>query len=428
MREARVVTMFSLVLAGEAIFGLPFAVARYFGPTFKNVFAVDDLQLGILFFYYGIVAMSAYLLGGPLADRFSARKLMSFALCSTGVFGFQMATIPSFGTMKVLFAIWGLTTILPFWAALIRATREWGGVEQQGRAFGLLDGGRGLLAACLATVAYFVFRFYPIEQDRDALRAVIYMYTFVSIGAGVFVWFFVPDSETAKQGSAQRDGQTLRRITAVLKIPAIWLVTIVIISAYCAFKGTDFFSRYAADVYGLSPTGAAALATVSTWIRPVAAIAAGFLADRFSSSSRVIVWCFAMLVGIFALFALTTPSASLATVGILWANVTISCIAVFALRGIYFALLEETAVPKEFTGTAVGVVSFLGYTPDMFVGVVGGWLIHDDQFGFVVGYQLFFWLLAAMSVLGALAAIGVLRNPSRNADNTKATKIVEPAS
>ena len=29
MRGSRIMTMFSLVLAGEAIFGLPFAVARY---------------------------------------------------------------------------------------------------------------------------------------------------------------------------------------------------------------------------------------------------------------------------------------------------------------------------------------------------------------------------------------------------------------
>ena len=44
----------------------------------------------------------------------------------------------------------GVTTILFFWAALIRATRDWGGNNAQGRAFGLLDGGRGLLAALLA--------------------------------------------------------------------------------------------------------------------------------------------------------------------------------------------------------------------------------------------------------------------------------------
>ncbi|MEO2012372.1 MAG: MFS transporter [Pirellulaceae bacterium] len=421
MRGSRILTMFSLVLAGEAIFGLPFAVSRYFGETFKKEFKVDDLELGWLFFNYGIVAMFAYLFGGPLADRFSARKLLSFALCSTGVFGFYMAALPDYATMKILYAIWGVTTILPFWAALIRATREWGGTEQQGKAFGILDGGRGLLAASIATVAWCVFRFYP-GADRDALCAVIYMYTFVSLGAGVFVWFFVPDSEAAtKPAAVERDGETWRRVIVVWQMPSIWLVAIVIICAYCAFKGTDFFSRYAVVAYYGSddPEGvvkAAFVMTISTWIRPVAAIAAGWLADRFFSASRVILWCFAMLICVFASFALTTPSASLATIGILWANVTISCIAVFALRGTYFALLEETDVPTAMTGTAVGVVSFLGYTPDIFVSVVGGWLIVHwaDP---LIGYRVFFWLLAGTSVIGALAAIGVGRMPSRIADN-----------
>jgi nitrate/nitrite transporter NarK len=413
MRGSRLVTMFSLILAGEAIFGLPFAVARYFGPTFRTVFQVNDLELGLLFFNYGIIAVFAYLLGGPLADRFSPRKLLAFALCSTGVFGFQMATIPSLGTMKVLFAIWGVTTILPFWAALIRATRDWGGTDDQGKAFGILDGGRGLLAACLASAALGFFAMHPDDNPEDkraALCTVIYMYTFVSLGAAVFIWFFVPDSNApAEKRSADQKGETLRRIIALFKMPSIWLVTIVIICAYTAFKGTDFFSRYATDAYGLSEIEAAFVVTVSSWIRPPAAIIAGLLADRFFSSSRVILWSFVSLVGVFASFALTTPSASQAAVGILWANVTVSCVAVFALRGIYFALLEETSIPKNMTGMAVGVVSCLGYTPDIFVGVVGGWLLGLWPADKLIGYQVFFWLLAGMSLIGGLAAIGVRR-------------------
>ena len=42
----------------------------------------------------------------------------------------------------------------------------------------------------------------------------------------------------------------------------------------------------------------------------------------------------------------------------------------YALRGIYFALLEEAAIPSALTGTATGLISLVAYTPDVFVPVL----------------------------------------------------------
>ena len=106
---------------------------------------------------YGLVAMVSYLPGGPLADRFSARSLVTVALLVTAAGGLYYATAPGLAALKLLYAFWGMSTVLLYWAALIRATRLWGGQDSQGRAFGILDGGRGLLAALLATVTVAVF-------------------------------------------------------------------------------------------------------------------------------------------------------------------------------------------------------------------------------------------------------------------------------
>ena len=64
----------ALIAAGEAVFLLPFVLARVFRPTFLDVFGITNLQLGVAFSFYGVVAMLAYFAGGPLADRFSARR------------------------------------------------------------------------------------------------------------------------------------------------------------------------------------------------------------------------------------------------------------------------------------------------------------------------------------------------------------------
>ena len=104
----------ALIAAGEAVFLLPFVLARVFRPTFLDVFGVTNLQLGTVFSLYGIVAMVSYFAGGPLADRFSARQLMTAALFATGLGGVVLTRIPSVRIMNILWAFWGLTTVFLF--------------------------------------------------------------------------------------------------------------------------------------------------------------------------------------------------------------------------------------------------------------------------------------------------------------------------
>jgi MFS family permease len=85
---------------------------------------------------------------------------------------------------------------------------------------------------------------------------------------------------------------------------------------------------------------------------------------------------------------------------LLWIQVAAVAIAVFALRGIYYALLEESRVPVVVTGTAVGLVSTVGYTPDVFAYPLAGWFI--DSFGAAEGYRLYFVVLGVAALVGLL--------------------------
>jgi len=184
----RTIFMLTLILAGEAIFGLPFHTARFFRPTFLEVFGFSNTQLGDVFAVYGVTAMLAYFPGGALADRFSARTLMTVSLFSTAMGGLYMAAFPGGLQLALLYGYWGITTIFLFWSAMIRATREWGGDGSQGTAFGILDGGRGLVAAAVAVVAVAVLDLYmPLDatlataaQRRDGFRAVVLLYSVAS--------------------------------------------------------------------------------------------------------------------------------------------------------------------------------------------------------------------------------------------------------
>jgi hypothetical protein len=93
------------------------------------------------------------------------------------------------------------------------------------------------------------------------------------------------------------------------------------------------------------------------------------------------------------------------------ANMAVSCAAFFGLRGIYFALLEESGTPRELTGTAVGVICFVGFTPEIFMPPLTGWLIRDARSAgdVLVGYDRIYWILIALSALGFLAAASLQR-------------------
>ncbi|MBW2588311.1 MAG: MFS transporter [Deltaproteobacteria bacterium] len=414
LKLGRVTFLACLIIAGEAVFSLPFHVARFFRPTVLQAFELTNTELGAVQGMYGVVAMLAYFPGGLLADRISARRLLTGSLLCTSLGGLYLAGFPSGRGLGWLFAYWGLTTILLFWGALIRATREWGGVDKQGRAYGLLDGGRGLFAAVIAAGAVFVFQALlpedpmtaTAEERIEALRSVILVYTATTAGAGLLCWLLVPGGQPQHSNRPRVFGN----IGKVVRLPTVWLQALIIVCAYVGYKGIDNYSLFAVQAYGMNEVEGAKVTALSAWVRPAAAIGAGLLGDRISSS-RVSALCFAVMVASYLWFGLTEPVPSMSWV--LYANVLISCVAVFGLRGVYFALFQEGSVPLETTGTAVGLVSVIGYTPDVFVALAGGWLL--DRSPGVAGHQHFFLFLSAFAVIGLLASLEFRRTQASSA-------------
>lgn len=413
-RLRRIATMLALVVGGEAIFGLPFHIARFFRPTLLAAFGLNNTELGALFSAYGVVAMISYFPGGPLADKFSARRLMTLSLLLTAGTGFYMATLPGMVGLTLVFAFFGCTTILLFWAAMIRATRDWGGADAQGTAFGLLDGGRGLFAVVLAQLALIPFGWAfegdptnaTDEQRLLAIRTLIYIYTTSTFIAAIFVWFAVPERRSAG-GAAKFE---LKHIGQAFRLPSVWVQGLLVICAYTAYKGTDFYSLYAFQVYGLNEVDGAQLSVIATWTRPVAAVGAGLLANKISPT-RAAQGCFSLLIVGYLSFVFVPVDKSVPIV--MWINVIATCGAIFGLRGVYFAIMEEVDIPPLITGTAVGLISVIGFTPDIFVSPAGGWLI--DRNPGEVGFGHMFIALTVFSVIGLAASIVAGRfNPSRS--------------
>ena len=395
-------TLLALILAGEIIFSLPFHIPRFFRPTMLDVFGLSNTELGDMFAVYGIVAFLAYFPGGIIADHFSARSLMALSLVATALGGLYLYTLPGQVGLYLVFAYWGLTSILLFWAALIKATRDWGGGETQGLAFGVLDGGRGLVASVFATVALFVFRERLGAAGNTAgLQAVIAFYSVVSLLAAAVIWLALPGRQVTGS-SSQRAGRS--EWYPLLSEPRVWLQAGIVICAYCGYKALDNYGVYAVQILRMTEVEGAQLNTFASYCRPVAAVGAGLWADRWRTS-RLVTLLFVVAAAAFLLLGVVR--ADVVQVNLILANVIVTFVAVYALRGIYFSLIAESGVDSRVTGSVVGFISVLGFTPDIFFGSITGRIL-DANVG-AAGFQHYFLLMAMISLAGLVCTLALSR-------------------
>ncbi|KQC33554.1 MFS transporter permease [Nonlabens sp. YIK11] len=400
--------MLLLILAGEAVFILPFVLPRIFRPTVLEVFQLSNVELGALFSTYGVVAFFSYLFGGSIADKYQPKYLISVALLLTAAGGLVLATIPDFWTLQWLYGYWGFTTIFLFWAAMLKATRVTGGKNRQGLAFGLLDGGRGLVAAGFGSLGIFVFTFFvvdrvatSVENQADSFQYVVLTFSAVIAVIGVLVAIFLKSTARAEEVQVTKWKELITNFKTVIKIKAVWLLMIIILCAYVGYKITDVFSLYANDVLKYDEVESAKVGTYLLYIRPFVGVGVGLLADKTKTSLMMIIGFLLSLLGC-ALFASGIIDEGLGTLFII--SILVTATGVYAFRTLYFAALQEGHIPLIMTGTAIGLISLVGYTPDIFMGPLIGYFL--DGWPGELGHQYVFIMCGAFMIIGAIASIG----------------------
>ena len=291
--------MVILCFSGGIIFMLPFLREVYYIPM-QESFGYDNTQMGVLISVFGAVSLLTYFPGGWLADRFSPRKLISVSLLATGLGGLYFSTYPSYSISIAIHAFWGGCVSLVFWGAMIKATRNWAPPDQQGRAFGILESGRGISEVLSSTLFLAVFAW--LGSNATALAQVILLFALTNITLAVMAWLILDDDHApAEEAGSAKVG--LEEIIAVLKMPAVWLISIVVLTAYSAYWGSYYFAPYATDVYALSVVMGGAVGVGKMWLKPFAALGAGFVADRLGVS-RTVWYFFLLLTAGFLVFGL----------------------------------------------------------------------------------------------------------------------------
>ncbi len=391
--KTRYLRLCILAWGGGFIYLLPYIRYTFYDPLQKAL-GLDHTAFGVSMSAYGICALVTYWPGGWLADRISARKLLSFSYLATGLLGFYFATYPSYLMTVLIHGAWGICTTLTFWAAFIRATKDMAGAEEQGKFFGLLEGIRGLVSTIASFIVVAIFAKFASEQD--GLTTSLYFISAGTIAGAALTWFFFEDSKELEPSES-----ILQDIFATVKSPLVWAIAIIVFSCYSVMAIGSYLTPYLTEVMGVSTASAAFWATFWTYgCQFLAGPVGGIIGDKVGSRPKVLFVSYILLTA-------TTVFIFMAPVDTAWAQILIFMFillfaAMYAIRGIYFTLIEDLKIPARISGAAIGFASVIGFAPDAFMYTWAGNIL-DTHKG-AEGYQILFEASAGLSLLGLLVS------------------------
>lgn len=393
------VAILLVAAGGSIIYGLPYFHYDYY-EAYAQAYHLTNTQIGVFGSIFGVFGMISYLFGGYLADRVSIRLLLSLSLIGTGLGGFIHLLPLNFPELVALYSFWGFTSLFAFWPCCVKAVRVLSSPEDKGKSFGWFEGARGVASAIMTPLAVIAFRLgmnADGKHDIASMRQVIVFYSVITVLSGLLVLWKMRDDGSKIDKSEQ---VTFKDIGTVLRMPAIWIIGLVTFCNYVFTLSVYYFTPYGTSLLGMSVTAGAVLAAAKRYVTPVSNVGGGYLADKFGTSRLLLISFLVMAIGTAAILLLPLNDSS-----------TIVFVIVFLI--IYFfynvnypltwAMMDEGAIPERVSGTAAGIISTIGYLPEVFVSLLAGALI-DGHPG-VAGYRMFFGFLIAMLLLGAVFVV-----------------------
>lgn len=404
--KKNLVSLIILTLSGSFIYTLPYFRSYYY-DAFMQTFGMTNTQMGLCGVCFGGIGAVSYLFGGIIADTFPIKKLIPFSMILTGALGFCLLLSPPPYLIILIHGLWGLTSLMTFFPALMKGIRAMAASNEQGKAFGIFEGGRGIFNAAYLTIAAAIFgRMLAAGSAGMGIRWIIVFYSGVTTVLGFLILYLLRDLK--EEGSEKKEGFRLSLIVKPARIPEVWLMIGIIFSTLTVSQGYYYISPYVSQAFSVSALVGVIVTSSSQYIRPFASFGAGFLGDRINSSKVMLIGQTGLLLGL-GIILLCGSSTGIAPV-------LVACLILFVCMYIcvsmHFAIMEEFDCPAEWEGAAIGLICCLGYLPEVTNPFVAGRLF--DRFPGTTGYRLFFGYMLAVTIFGiALTLIWFKRTKAK---------------
>jgi MFS family permease len=402
--------------------------SMYLLPYIKYIFydaiveatGFTNTQIGFTLTVYIVASIISTIPSGWLADKYEPKKLLIISgaghVCASIL---ALIFIRSYAMTLVCFFLMGITSLLAFWSPVFKAVSQVGSKDEQGKWYGWFEGFNGIGSMVFNFGALYVFG-KVTSGSMAALRSVYIFYICSSLVATLMVLFLYKPSEEALASEAEnkptvKKKATNKEIFAVLKMPRVWLFSLMVFGIYGFYCGSSYLTPYFSTVLGVSVVFSGSLATLKNYgTRLVGAPIAGHICDKIG---RLKFLTIAGAITIILMVAfMMMPESKSALVPIMILMFALALVNV-SMKGVQFSALNEVGVDQSVNGMAIGLATLIGFNiPDLVLHPIFGAIL--DKYEPTVAYKIIFGCLLGMLILAFVVGLILFLL-------TKKTKVVE---
>lgn len=387
-----------LILGAGTIYKLS-SIKDVFYVPMQEDWGLSNTQIGLAFTCYAIVQTIGYFFSMYLADRFSKKYLLPIGLLGVSLCGMYLTTLPDYIGYCIAFGFMALFGEVIYWPSLLKAVRLLGDKQSQGRLFGFLEAGRGVVDICIASGALLVFS--SFGEGVIGLKAGLWYYTIVTLAIGIITYCLVDDKDKIEK-TAGIDKFVFTGIKYVMKDKRTWYAAFVIFFVYSTYIGLTYFIPFMKNIYALPVALVGAYGIINQYgLKLIGGVVGGFFSDKvFKSPLKYLRFTFLLVCIVVIIFAFL-PHESIN----IYLGMTITLFVgaiVFTQRAVFFAPMDEIGTPREFAGSAMALGCLIGYMPSMFGYTLYGFFL--DTFSGMTGFRFIFLCMAGFALMGFIVA------------------------
>lgn len=217
--------------------------------------SISHTQIGILSSAYAGSKMLMYIPCGIFADRINTKRVLVFSLVGESILTAIYATLPAMPILIGVQVMFAFVNIF-FWTSFIKSIRILGKNREQGKIFGLSEGLRGITGSLATFLGLHIINLFAMKQH--SLCYVLWFYAAYYMVVGILVWRIYPDQMETEEERCQQWSDYVE----VFRKPAVWMVSLLIITSYSLQVAFEYTTSYMTQVLGITAMFAGVVATL----------------------------------------------------------------------------------------------------------------------------------------------------------------------